>query len=354
MDFTTARFYIVAIVKFKSKLLDEIEVPYQVLKYIKFCLKLIYDSAIDTSIIQMLLSLLCIGALIVLIASLKSLHPRYVLKNQRTDLSVSVTDAQQIYKQLPWSQTKVESERCEWINQTMSAIWPSIKHLLHENVINKFLERQAIISKVKLGGSSPMIDGISYVGRSNCTYSDLGDDCNMRFVMETYFRSDDNFSVQLNTIPALGLTKIFIALRLMITVNHSRVESSNNLEIFDTPGNALIPAINYVRINIVDVPRIDWHANVHVFQEGLKDRRRKLIGTLVVSVVNNIYFKFIAHCLLSAAYSWFPFEIKISDKLYIMSIGQQKQRGNQVLVKRTMLNLIRIFKTLFQRNPSIS
>lgn len=346
MDSATFRFYIVAIVNLKNKLYDEVELPFQIFKYVKMFLSHIYESTIDTSLTQILHSLLCIGTLIVLIALIKSIHPKYVFKTQRkTDLSMTVTDAQQVYEQLPWSQTKIEIERCDWINQTLSTIWPSVRYLIDKNFIRKIRRRQAAIEEVDLGDAAPIIDGISYVGGSSSTCAEPSDESNMRFVAEAHYISDDRFAIRLNTIPVISLTKLFISLRIMITVNHSKVESNSNLEIFETPGNALIPAINYLRITLMDVPRVDWHVSVNLHRRGSKNRRRKLTGLLVAKVVNNIYFKYIAHCLMCALLSWLPFDLKVGDRLYIMSIAQQKQAGNKALVKRLFKNMMYMFKS---------
>lgn len=201
------------------------------------------------------------------------------------------------------------------------------------------------IRRFELGDTTPIIEGVRYIDETSSAYIEsvkvgkhllTSDECNMRLVAEISYRTDYKFAIVFKSIPVLNrikLSKIDVKLRFMITINHSRLAPNNsNLEIFDTPGNALIPAINGLQLTLLDVPQIDWRVRGGLKKPKFADLRAQSALRSIINkthlyllrvldpfrLVNHIYFKYMVHCLMCFVLRWFqPFDIKLDDRFYI-------------------------------------
>lgn len=60
--------------------------------------------------------------------------------NQMCSPALSVPDIESIYKRLSWAHTQADIESANWLNQTLCALWPSIKTILNAIVFNDLLK----------------------------------------------------------------------------------------------------------------------------------------------------------------------------------------------------------------------
>lgn len=227
----------------------------------------------------------------------------------------------------------------------------------HRRLIKKFREardrnrkKEITIEKIVLGDATPILNGIKYVDESNDHlgetdrfYSHLvpSDNNNMRFLCELSYESDKDFCIRVNSVPILEqveLRKIFLQLRLLITINHTTTELNRDLKILESPDDILFPAVNHIQLMLIDVPRIDWSLQKPLSIEAKKikpvkgkrlirtnatDMSQTFVDTLThyldpIRLINHSYFKYLTHSILYLCLKWFqPFDIKIGPHFYI-------------------------------------
>lgn len=223
----------------------------------------------------------------------------------------------------------------------------------HKKLIKKFLlarkkmrNRGMLINRIRLGDSNPIINAIKYIdGKNdfltepyhNSFHSLTSDDQNMRFMIEVSFESDKNFEIHVSSMPVLGRARVVdvsVQLRFLVTLNHTITKLNDEpLELFETPDDILFPAINYIQLTLIDVPKLNWHivrpskkqpnSLKSLANLGQKSNSKSLVDQInqyldPIYLLNHKYFKFILHSVLYLALKWFqPFEIKINQSFYV-------------------------------------
>lgn len=209
------------------------------------------------------------------------------------------------------------------------------------------------IKRIRLGDSIPIINGIKHIDNER---DDLiidpvtagrhvvdGKEGNLRFVSELSYDSDDKFLIQFSPHPLVGqvqLVKLNVQFRCYMTINHTVDELNRDLEIFDTPDDALklFPAINYLQLALVDVPSFDWKLDrpaplrerpilvkAGEKQQSLSwiERISDCISGLIdpLDIINHSYFKYMFHIIMHFGLKWFqPFNIRIGPYIYLKTI----------------------------------
>lgn len=222
----------------------------------------------------------------------------------------------------------------------------------HRKLIKKFLlarkkmkKRGVLIDRIRLGDSNPTINAIKYLDGKNdfvtepyhkLFHSLTSDDQNMRFMIEVSYESDKNFEIHLSSMPVLGRARVVdvrIQLRFLVTLNHTITKlNSEPLELFETPDDVLFPAINYIQLTLVDVPKLNWYIvrpskNPNSLKNLANFSQKSNLKSVVdqinqyldpIYLLNHKYFKFILHSVIYLALKWFqPFEIKINQSFYV-------------------------------------
>lgn len=217
--------------------------------------------------------------------------------------------------------------------------------------------KEIVFEKIKLGKSIPTVNGVKYVeedekyktskhrGDKNMNaWIVPSDKNNMKFMIELSYDTDRFFKIQLNSVPLLNricLNKISCQIRFLITVNHTTIELNKDLDILDTPGDILFPAMNHVQLTLVDVPKLDWRlcrvrnsssslasvARSRNQEDNSKMKFYKLLLKQVkelfdpVHLINNSYFKYMVHMIMYLSLRWFqPFDIRVGNLLYLKTI----------------------------------
>lgn len=233
---------------------------------------------------------------------------------------------------------------------------------LLEKVEEKSKPKEMVIEKLRLGESLPKVNGIKLVEESSNLMKDPGeitpyklvaDDSRIRLMSEISYDSDRRFQIRVDSIPIFGrmsLVKLSFQFRFLVTLNHTTTELNQDLKIFQTPDDVLFPAINYIQITLLDIPRIDWQLDRPVEpklispcnskvkigsnkQMQIRSLQRRFNGIKYiisrrlnqildpVRIVNHSYFKYMVHTVVYFTLKWFqPFDIKIGDNIYLKTV----------------------------------
>jgi len=211
----------------------------------------------------------------------------------------------------------------------------------HQEVGKKSIK----FDRIRLGDSIPTVEGIKFIDKLNEPFPlmnkvskqmAIGEEDNMRFMVELSYESDERFMIKMSSIPLIDgfkLEKLNFRVRALITINHTTSQLNHNSSILDTPGDVLFPFINYVQIALVDLPQIDWKLKslVKSTSNPRRSMQTRTKWNRVMSyfesffdlfrIANHAYFKYLAHLMLYLSLKWFqPFDIKVGPNLYLRSI----------------------------------
>lgn len=217
---------------------------------------------------------------------------------------------------------------------------------INKNYEKSLHKKEFQIERIRLGKQFPTINGIRIVedGDSRRLASDQDrsvDEANMKFITEVSYDSDDKFLIQIGSIPWLKrirLTQFSVQVRVMLTINHTAFSANKELDVFQTTGDVLFPAINYVQVTLMDVPAINWTIRrpktrikpvngststvSHTFKAWYLSYRDKIKAIVdPVAILDSSYLKYLVHCIMLAVMKWFqPFDIKVGPLLYLKTM----------------------------------
>lgn len=202
----------------------------------------------------------------------------------------------------------------------------------------KVAEQDVTFERIRLGDSVPQITGIKAIENSNkarhlINYDiDTGqnahdDEGSMRFITELAYATDDIFSIKMSSVPLIGkfdLRSIRVSLKLLIVINHTKTEFNKDLKIFETPDEILFPSINYIQINLLDVPQIDWRLRNQKVGLTYDSSNGMIYNWLshilnsinLISLFNSDFVKYVMHTTLRLALRWLhPFDVRVGPHI---------------------------------------
>lgn len=205
------------------------------------------------------------------------------------------------------------------------------------------------LEEFSIGNTMPVIRGVKFIEEDNNTliahvnsverHILPSDENTMKLLVEVTLTSQRDFCVALSQLPILNsikLVKFDAQLRFKVSINHTNMEHGQNLEIFQTPDESMFPAVNIIRLTLVDVPKLNWklkRATSRVQVNGRRKRRTTSNESSMspissfrrslqpVRLINHPFFKYLVHTAVYLLLKWFqPFDIKVGPKLRLKTL----------------------------------